>query len=116
MNIEELRLYCLSLHNSITEDFPFGDSTLVFRIGDKIFALLSLNTAEPWINLKCDPEKAIELRETYTFIAPGFHMNKKHWNTLYLNEDAQSQLIQSSIKHSFELVYASLPKSKKDAL
>lgn len=116
MNIEDLRLYCLSLHASVTEDFPFDEVTLVFRIGGKIFALLPLDASTPSINLKCDPIKAIELRETYSFIKPGYHMNKKHWNTITLSELAQPELIKSLLKHSFDLIHASLPKSIKVTL
>ncbi len=81
MNIEALRNYCLS-KKMVTEDTPFGDQTLVFRVMEKIFALTGLDTEHCSVNLKCDPDFAIELREKYADIQPGYHMNKKHWNTV----------------------------------
>ena len=83
MDIETLRDYCISRKNA-TESFPFGEDTLVFKVNDKIFALVNLD-GELSINLKCNPAYAIELRERYTSVTPGYHMNKKHWNTVLLN-------------------------------
>ena len=84
MNIETLREYCLE-KKGVTETFPFDSETLVFKVMDKMYALVSLERRPPQINLKCDPEWAVELRETYDgVIIPGYHMNKKHWNTVYI--------------------------------
>jgi predicted DNA-binding protein (MmcQ/YjbR family) len=115
MHIEALRDYCLSL-NAVTEDFPFGESTLVFRIGNKIFLLT--NVDEPWeFNAKCAPEKAIELRERYPdAIRPGYHMNKTHWNTIRLDMQLDEKLLRELIHHSYELVRQSLPKKIRDGL
>ena len=109
MNIEELRNYCLSLPGS-TEDMPFDDTTIVFKVGNKIFALSILDKTPPQVNLKCDPEYAIELREKYPSIIPGFHMNKKHWNTVILRQEVGNKLLESLIKHSYDLVLNSLPQ------
>ena len=84
MNVEALREYCLSKKAS-TEDFPFGEETLVFRVMNKIFLLVSLYSNPLQFNAKCDPEKAIELREEHDAIKPGYHMNKKHWNTVIID-------------------------------
>lgn len=101
MNTEDIRLYCLK-KDLVTEGFPFGDSTLVFKWGAKIFALLFLD--DPQINLKCDPEKAIELREQYAAVLPGYHMNKLHWNTVILDGSIPPGLLKEWIDHSYELV------------
>jgi predicted DNA-binding protein (MmcQ/YjbR family) len=106
MNTEEIRAYCL-LKKAVTEGFPFDDETLVFKVGGKIFALLAIENGR--INLKCDPEKAIELREQYEAMLPGYHMNKHHWNTLIANE-LPSKLIAELIDHSYGLVLKSLPR------
>jgi predicted DNA-binding protein (MmcQ/YjbR family) len=107
MNIEEVRQICIA-KRGVTEGFPFDDVTLVLKVGSKIFALLSLDR-EPSVNLKCDPEKAIDLRERYEDIIPGYHMNKKHWNTVMLERHLQDSLIAELINHSYDLVFASLP-------
>jgi predicted DNA-binding protein (MmcQ/YjbR family) len=108
MNIEDLREYCLS-KKAVTEDFPFDENVLVFKIGGKIFALCNINSFSS-INLKCDPEYAIELREQYIGVAPGFHMNKKHWNTVHLNQDVDAKLLMHLIDHSYTQVFGSLTK------
>ena len=102
MNIEEFRDFCLSLPLA-TEDMPFGDGVLTFRIHKKIFALVSLAGAPTKVNLKCDPQRALELRETYPEITPGYHMNKKHWNTLLI-ESLSQDLVKELILHSYHLV------------
>ena len=107
MNIEEVRSYCLSYRGAI-ESFPFDDTTLVVKVGGKIFILVNLE-GDRSINLKCDPDKAIELRETYPAIIPGYHMNKKHWNTVYLDGSLPDRLIRDMISHSYQLVLKSLP-------
>ncbi|MEZ4772037.1 MAG: MmcQ/YjbR family DNA-binding protein [Bacteroidia bacterium] len=108
MNIETLRNYCLSL-KGVTESFPFGEDTLVYKVMGKMFALSSFSNPTT-ANLKCDPEYALELREHYPeAILPGYHMNKKHWNTVSLVDNLQESLIISLIDHSYELVVAGLP-------
>lgn len=111
MNIEALREYCL-LKPGTTEEFPFDEDTLVFKVAGKIFALTSLTDwerGEPTVNLKCDPERAVELRERYSEVKPGFHMNKKHWNTVSLNESLADTAVRELIDHSYELVVSKLP-------
>ncbi|NLJ43224.1 MAG: MmcQ/YjbR family DNA-binding protein [Bacteroidales bacterium] len=102
MNIEILREYCISKRN-VTESFPFGDDTLVFKTGGRIFALVNLE-GELSINLKCDPVLAIELRERYSSVIPGYHMNKKHWNTVYIDGSVPDKEVFSWIDHSYDLV------------
>jgi len=109
MNKEELREYCIGL-KAVTEHFPFDDVSLVFKVGGKMFALLPLNTIETSISLKCDPERAIELREQYEAITPAYHFNKKHWNSIKNDSSISSNLIKELINHSYELVVAGLPK------
>ncbi|MFC0877913.1 MmcQ/YjbR family DNA-binding protein [Saccharicrinis sp. FJH2] len=116
MNTEEIRLFCLSIHPSVTEDFPFDESTLTFRIGNKIFALLSLDAVPPTINLKCDPERAIRLREENNLIIPGYHMNKTHWNSITDTTETDASLLKEMISDSYTLIKNSLPKKIKDSL
>lgn len=102
MNIEELRFYCLS-KPGVTEDFPFDENTLVFRVDGKMFLLTDL--AEPLaMNVKCDPEKAMELREQYPCVAPGYHMNKKHWNTIKIDGSVTNEVLRQWIDDSYSLV------------
>lgn len=103
MNIEELRDYVLSL-KSVQESFPFGEDTLVFKINNKIFLLVSLSSTPLQFNVKCDPEYAIELREQYECILPGYHMNKKHWNTIIIDGTLSRTKLKDLIKDSYELV------------
>ena len=112
MNIEELREYCIS-KKGVSEGFPFGEDTLVFKVGGKMFALTNLD-GEPSINLKCDPERAIELREQYPSIVPGYHMNKVHWNTVYIDSSLPENLLKELIDLSYDLVLLSLSKAKRD--
>lgn len=114
MNVEDFRDYCLS-KKGVTESFPFDNSTIVFKIGGKLFALAGIEFFAS-VNLKCDPERSIELRETFNGIKPGFHMNKKHWNTVTVDSDVPNQLLLELIDHSFELVYKSLTKKIRDGL
>lgn len=88
---------------------PFGDQTLVFKVGGKIFLLASLDNPQSF-NVKCDPEKAITLREQYSEIIPGYHMNKKHWNTVFYNQSLPELLLLELVDHSYNLVFSSLPK------
>jgi len=114
MNIEDIRNYCLS-KPATTESTPFGDDTLVFKVFDKVFALMSL-TDNMRINLKCDPEWAVQLREENSAIIPGYHMNKKHWNSVLPNELFDDNLMIEMIDHSFDLVAAKLKKTQKEEL
>lgn len=109
MDIEQFRAYCLHLPFT-TEECPFGPDTLVFKVKGKVFALCGISDFGS-VNLKCDPERAITLREQYPQIIPGFHMNKTHWNTVEL-EGLSHKFIQELIRHSYELVVSGL--SKKD--
>jgi predicted DNA-binding protein (MmcQ/YjbR family) len=111
MNIEEFREYCLK-KPGVTEEFPFDESTLVFKVMGKMFALTNLD-GEWSVALKCDPEKAIELREQYPAIRPGYHMNKVHWNTVAMDGSLNERLVLELIDHSYQLVVDKLkPKTK----
>ena len=114
MDIEKIWKYC-SKKNGVSESFPFNETTLVFKVVDKMFALFDVENFQS-INLKCDPEKALELREQYSGILPGYHMNKKHWNTISINEDVSDALIFELIDHSYTLIYKSLPKKVRDGI
>lgn len=114
MNVEDFRNYCLS-KKGVTESFPFDSLTLVFKIGGKMFTLTNIDLFQS-VNLKCDPERSIELRETYNGVKPGFHMNKTHWNTVIVDSDVPNQLFLELIDHSYELVYKSLTKKIRDGL
>lgn len=111
MNIEELRNYCLK-KKGVEETFPFGELTLVYKVGGKIFLITSLDESNSF-NAKCDPERAVELRERYSEIIPGFHMNKKHWNTVHTDGSLSRTLLYEIIDHSYDLVFESLPKKIK---
>ncbi len=109
MNIEELREYCLSL-KSVTEDMPFEDEYLIFRVFDKWFAVIPLNDPELKISVKCDPSKAIELRERYNCVNAAWHFNKKYWNSIILNADMDDNTVKYWIKHSIKQVVKKLPQ------
>jgi len=111
MNIEEFRAYCIA-KPGVTEEFPFDESTLVFKVMGKMFAFTVL-VDEFRINLKCDPERAIELRERYPAIIPGYHMNKVHWNTIRIDGSISDQLILELIDHSYQLVAEKRKPQKK---
>ena len=115
MNIETFRDYCLT-KPGVTESFPFGETTLVFKVGNKIFALTSLDDQPLSINLKCDPELAVQLREEFSAVQPGYHMNKTHWNTVKADGSIRDSQLQEWIDHSYELVKKSLPKAVREAL
>ena len=115
MTFESLRAYCLR-KNGVTESFPFDESTLVFKVMGKMFALTSLERSPLSVNLKCDPERAIELRERYAAVQPGYHMNKKHWNTIVLDGTVPAPELCELIDHSYDLVVDSLKKSDRIAL
>jgi predicted DNA-binding protein (MmcQ/YjbR family) len=114
MNIEQFRDFCLALPG-VTEEFPFGEETLVYKVMGKVFTLTNLDTFES-INLKCDPEIAVELRERYDGVTPGYHMNKKHWNTVDVHAGISDKLIYQWIRDSYDLVVDSLPKKVKEEL
>lgn len=114
MNIEEIREYCIA-KKGIEETFPFDKVTLVFKVMGKMFALVSLDKGTS-INLKCDPEKAVHLRDNYETITPGWHMNKKHWNTVEFNSSLPDTLVKELIDHSYSLVVSSLTKKLKKEL
>lgn len=111
MNIEQLRDYCLA-KSGATEGFPFGEDTLVFKVGGKMFLLTGLNSANSF-NVKCDPELAIELRERHPEVKPGYHMNKKLWNTVYMDGTLSNKQLLQMIDHSYNLVFSGLPKKIK---
>ena len=114
MILDYFRNYCLSLPG-VTEDTPFGPTTLVFRVRGKIFALMDMESF-PYVNLKCDPERAIELREQYPGITPGYHMNKKLWNSVSTHGNVPDPLIIELANHSYDLIRDSLPKKVKEGL
>jgi predicted DNA-binding protein (MmcQ/YjbR family) len=111
VNLEGFREYCLSKPGS-TEGTPFGETVLVFKVGGKIFALASLDDVPARANLKCDPDLALELRDRYEQIGPGYHMNKKHWNTIEIEAGIPDAEIRKMIDHSYDLVAKKLPKAK----
>ena len=116
MNIEAFRDYCLSL-KGVDEGTPFGPDVLVFRVMGKIFAITGLTDPEFRVNLKCDPDRAIELRAQYPDIIPGWHMNKEHWNTVYFERGMiEEDLLIELIDHSYELIGQSLKKKDRDRL
>jgi len=115
MNIEEFRTYCLAKKAS-SEGFPFGPETLVLKVGGKIFAITGLDGEGFTVNLKCDPERVEELRESHPEIQPGWHMNKTHWNTVDFEGSLAPQLLRELIDLSYELVAKSLKKADKIAL
>jgi predicted DNA-binding protein (MmcQ/YjbR family) len=112
MNLESYYEYCLA-KRGVTENFPFDNDALVFKVGGKIYASSSLKSweiAQPRVNLKCDPELAQELRSQYYGIQPGFHASKTHWNTVAVNQDVADTFLKELIDQSYELVFASLTK------
>ncbi len=114
MNIESFRDYCLG-KKGVVETFPFGENTLVFKVMNKMFALTDVDDFQS-VNLKCDPEWAIELREKYAAIIPGYHMNKKHWNTVLIDGSLSDDFVQKMIDHSYKLVVSKLPLLLKGKL
>jgi len=111
MNIEEFRKFCLSLPET-SESLPFDENTLVFKVYNKIFALTGIRSFS-FINLKCNPEKAIELREDFASVRPGYHMNKKHWNTIKIDDSISDRLLKEWVKESYELVLKNIPNKIK---
>lgn len=115
MDIEELRDYCIS-KKGVEETLPFGPDTLVFKVVGKAFLLTGLDNDSLEFNVKCDPEKAIELREKYSCVLPGYHMNKKHWNTIVADGSVSDKLLKEWIDHSYEMVVKGLSKAEQKKL
>jgi len=115
MDLEGIRKYCLEKKNS-TESFPFGETTLVFKVCGKVFLPMAMDSWPLQFNVKCDPDLAVELREAYSAVIPGFHMNKKHWNTVIVNGQLPSKLIREMIDASYALVVKSLPLKERKKL
>ncbi len=115
MNIEVFRTYCLA-KKGVTEEFPFDEHTLVFKVMGKIFAITGLERIPFSVNLKCDPERSLELREYHPEIIPGYHMNKKHWNTVDFTGGLTTKMLHELIDHSYDLVVNSLTKKLKQEL
>jgi predicted DNA-binding protein (MmcQ/YjbR family) len=115
MNIEELRAYCIK-KKGVEEAFPFDNETLVFKVMGKIFLLTGIESHPVQFNVKCNPDLAIELRERYPCVKPGYHMNKAHWNTVVCDGSVSKKLLQQWIDHSYDLIAAALPKKDKEVL
>src|SRR5437879_1630821 len=115
MDAVEFREYCLTKPNA-TEGTPFGETVLVFKVAGKMFALMSLDEVPATTNLKCDPDLALELRDRYEQVRPGYHMNKKHWNTVEIEGGIPEPELRKMIDHSYELVVKSLPKAQRAKL
>ena len=115
MNIESFREHCLKKPGT-TEETPFGPEDIVFKVEGKMFAIAALMEVPPRVNLKCDPDLALELRDRYEQVTPGYHMNKKHWNTVELSGGIPESEMRKMIDHSYDLVVQSLPKAKRAQL
>jgi predicted DNA-binding protein (MmcQ/YjbR family) len=115
VNIEFFREYCLS-KPCVTESTPFGEDVLVFKVGEKMFALVALDEVPATANLKCDPDLALELRDRYEQVRPGYHMNKKHWNTVEIDTGIPESELRSMIDNSYDLVVKSLSKAMRAKL
>lgn len=115
MNIEQFREYCFT-KNGVTEDFPFDEVTLCMRVMGKIFAITGLDNERFTVNLKCEPDYALELREQYPEIQPGWHMSKKHWNTVDFGANLDDNTLRHLIDHSYEQVAKTLKKAQKEEL
>jgi predicted DNA-binding protein (MmcQ/YjbR family) len=115
MNIEELRDYCLN-KKGVEESFPFNETTLVFKVMGKLFLLVDIEEKPVAFNVKCDPELALQLRETYDCVQPGFHMNKTHWNTVTCDGSVPVKLLRSWIDHSYDEVVKGLSKKLRQEL
>lgn len=112
MDLAEFREYCLS-KPSATEETPFGPDVLVFKVGGKMFALAALDQVPPTVNLKCDPDLALDLRDRYEQVRPGYHMNKKHWNSVAIEGGIPNIELRKMIDHSYELILKSLRKAAR---
>ena len=115
MDLEEFRDYCLS-KIAASESMPFGEGILVFKVAGKLFALAPLDEIPVTVNLKCNPDLALALRDQYDQVQPGYHMNKKHWNTVEFDSGIPDAELRKMIDHSYELVVQSLPKKTREKL
>jgi predicted DNA-binding protein (MmcQ/YjbR family) len=115
IELEDVRDYCLLLPE-VSEGYPFGEDHLVFKVKDKMFCLMSLEAYPSTMNLKCEPDRAIELREQYDGIAPGYHMNKKHWNTLTLDGSIPADVVLELVRHSYDRVVLGLKKGEREEI
>ena len=115
MDVEAFREFCLK-KTGVTEESPFGPEHLVYKVGGKMFALLAFEEIPPTANLKCDPDLALELRDRYEEVQPGYHMNKKHWNTVQIDGAIPQQELTRMIDHSYELVVKALPRAERERL
>ena len=115
MRAAELREWCLA-HVGAIEDFPFGSEVSVFKVGGKMFALSMLGRTPLEVSLKCEPELAVQLRDSYAAIRPGYHLNKRHWNTLTLDGSLSEQFVREQIEDSYDLVVSALPRRTREAL
>lgn len=115
MNIEQLRNYCIS-KKGVEESFPFDEETLVFKVMGKAFLLTGIESKPVQFNVKCEPENAIQLREKYDCVKPGYHMNKKHWNTVICDNSVPSKLLKEWIDHSYNEVLKGLSKKQRQEL
>lgn len=113
MDLASFREYCLGKPH-VTEGTPFGENVLVFKVGGKMFALAALDEVPARVNLKCDPDLALELRDQYEQVRPGYHMNKKHWNTVEIDSAIPEIELRKMIDHSYELVVRGLPKAQRE--
>lgn len=111
MNADAVREYCLMKKGKITEGFPFGEGVLVFKVEGKMFLLMNLDDHPLTMNVKCDPELAVDLRERYEAVRPGYHMNKRHWNTVVLDGSIPPQELKTMIDHSYEQIVRGMKKS-----
>jgi predicted DNA-binding protein (MmcQ/YjbR family) len=112
MDLAAVCAFCQDLPGSV-EDTPFGPDVLVYKVGGKLFALTDPGDHPPRVNLKCDPDRAVELREEYDAVRPGYHMNKKHWNTVILDGSVPSPLVRDLVRHSYDLVVSGLPAAQR---
>ena len=115
MQVDAFREYCLQ-KRAVTESSPFGPEHIVFKIGGKMFALLALDEIPPTANLKCEPDLALELRDRYEDVQPGYHMSKKHWNTVAIAGGVPDAEVRQMIDHSYDLVFAALPKKQRETI
>ena len=115
MDLAAFREYCLRKRGA-TEGTPFGETVLVFKVAGKIFALAALDEIPATVNLKCDPDLALALRDRYEQVQPGYHMNKKHWNTVEIDSGVPEAELRKMIEHSYDLVVRALPKTQRDQL
>jgi predicted DNA-binding protein (MmcQ/YjbR family) len=115
MDRESVRAFCLGLAGAV-EEFPFGPATAVFKVGGKIFAILGTEGAPASVSLKCDPSYGAAMREHYAAVTPGYHLNKRHWNTVALDESIPHEIVEDWVRDSYELVVEGLPKARRAVL